>query len=588
MNPPPQSHSVPKRPRESSAGNSSNYDEVQDVLDSIQQALTTKQRLATLWQLRQSVTAKDSSTESSLQQTSQVDIPKINSFVQAGVLPALALQLGYCLQRQFCTPQEIQLLLQTIDLFLRCSSDVEQQKEVLIHKLGRSFVELVVQAVHYCRSSAAAVTFAVSILHCLSGSVSGTLLISKCRPGLLWLVELLKMLRGSNKDLSADDAEAILLDALGCLKNLTYFGEDCRSELLHVPGLSTALTDLPPVLLSSTNCNSKALERLSAVWRNLAVSPNTRVLLAQQPDMLTVLSELVSTQQQITSSNRSTVLRNVLKTLVSLAMEVDSAILIIFHGDGILLKAMKRLLIDDTDAVVRQRAARTLRLLVSESSAPVLIHDVDLMDRLSHIALHDDSPKVRLEAAEAFARCASLVQSPMPQHQAILEALVHLANCCCSHRTVSMNVLARVLKEQASHVNNRAPMVHRDPLLEALASIALSAEASRMAKDDVCSALKDLATEESNRVLLATPRILEALVHSTTVSGRSTTTVVRGTRRENAVLAMVYLASLAANRTKMVNHGNLLQSLIHFCATATGSNTKDQVKKVIVMLVSEI
>jgi hypothetical protein len=38
----------------------------------------------------------------------------------------------------------------------------------------------------------------------------------------------------------------------------------------------------------------------------------------------------------------------------------------------------------------------------------------------------------------------------------------------------------------------------------------------------------------------------------------------------------------------MVNHGKLLQSLTLFAATAVGSETKDQVKKVILMLVNEL
>jgi hypothetical protein len=585
-----------KRPRE----NSFPPAHVQEMVSSIHQALTTKQRLSVLRHLQATLLEKNQGTGAS-------DPLTIQWFLEAGAVQALVLQLGYVLQRQGSTPQEVEQLCLTLDLFLRYEqyphSEQQQQQQQptpligiqeTLTDLGPNFFNLLAQALQLQLQHGRGVSVAdvpmrsaLSILHTVSGTSPGTISILNCQTVLHGIVDVLRHYRDQ-----LVTVDAALLEVLGCLKNLTYYGDDYRRQLLQVPGLVSALTTLPLTRISTNtnattdatgttdtgNENPKALERLSAVWRNLAVSHETRASLAQQPDILSTLVDLIT----LSPCNKN-ILRNVLNTFVSLAMDVASGLLMIFHEDGRILESMKRLMVDDPDAVVRQRAARTLRLLTSESSAPILVHDTDLMDRLSRAALHDEQGKVRIEAAEAFAKCASLVRAPMPQHEAILEALTHLA----SANHVSLEVLARAFKEQASHVNNRTPMAGRDKLLQALARIALSEEASLAAKDDACCALKDLATEESNRPLLATFSVLEALVENNVAAGRQIG-IRQGTRRENAVKAMIYLASVPSNREKMVNHGKLLQSLIHFAATAVGSETKDQVKKVILMLVSEL
>jgi hypothetical protein len=589
---------------------------VEDMVSSIHQALTTKQRLSVLRHLQVILETHQNATSNDTDTTTNP--LTIQWFLQAGVVQALVLQLGYVLQRHGSTPQEVEQLCLTLDLFLRYSYPQTEQQPALDtlsdSDLGPNFFNLLAQALQLqlqysprggtvvpitqTQTQTQSMRSALSILHTISGTSPGTLSILHCQTVLLRIVEVLHYYRDQ-----LITVDAALLEVLGCLKNLTYYGDDYRRQLLQVPGLVSALTTLPLTRTTTTpittttatttdttvatdtgNEKSKALERLSAVWRNLAVSPETRTSLAQQPDILTTLVDLIA----LSPCNKN-ILRNVLNTFVSMAMDVDSGLLMIFHDDGRILECMKRLLVDEPDAVVRQRAARTLRLLTGESSAPILVHDTDLMDRLSRAALHDDWEKVRIEAAEAFAKCASLVRAPMPQHEAILEALTHLA----SSNHISLEVLARAFKEQASHVNNRTPMAGRDKLLQALARIALSDEASSAAKDDACCALKDLATEEANRPLLATFHILEALVVNIAVAGgqvnQNTGVVRQGTRREDAIKTMIYLATVPSNITKMVNHGNLLQSLISFAAaTAAGSETKDQVKKVILMLVSEL
>jgi hypothetical protein len=333
------------------------------------------------------------------------------------------------------------------------------------------------------------------------------------------------------------------------------------------PGLLSTLTRIP-----FSDANDKAQERLSAVFRNIAISPDTRILLAQQPDVLSALARLTS------YDNRHT-LRNTLNTLVSLAMDGDSCLLLVFHGDGILIEAMKRLVTHDGDEVIRKRAARALRLMARDTSAPLLVHDTRLMETLSNRALHDTSNDVRIEAAEAFARCAGLIKAPMAQHEAILDALTHLANS----PSVLPEVMARALKDQASHPENRVPMAQRNKLLEALARIATSAEAPRTAKEDVCLALLDLCSEEENQTTLATPPMFNALVQNAV--GRRED---HRSLRESSIQTLLNLALIPSNRNKMANHASLLQALLQFAAATADSNLKKKVKAVILQLAAEL
>ena len=235
------------------------------------------------------------------------------------------------------------------------------------------------------------------------------------------------------------------------------------------------------------------------------MTPSARIVMAQNTDVLSALIRLASQ-----GSRRAT--RNVLCTLDCLAMESDYCVGMVMHGDGILVNVLRRLMVEESDEVVRRRAARALRLLARDKAIPLLINDDILMDTLASCALHDSAREVRIEAATAFTSCSSLVRAPMPQHDAVLKSLTTLAN----EKRVLPEVVAKALKEQALHPMNRIPMANHVGLLDALATIAMKGDESVVAKGYATSALYDLSTEESNREKMATPQVLQALVTNAT------------------------------------------------------------------------
>jgi hypothetical protein len=379
----------------------------------------------------------------------------------------------------------------------------------------------------------------VSIWHSFSASLLGsTLLLQQSTT----IPAVHNMLQYSNGNLD------VIMESLGLLKNLSYYGEDHRHRIV----------DHPMNLISTLSCltgvfEDKALERLSAVFRNLALSTEVRIKLAQRLDVLNAIIRMAAcccddihnnvvytttTTTTTTLSNphhhqddycmthpnydavaRKNTLRNVLSTLTSLALDGQSTPWMVFHGDGVLIDQLKRFMVHSDDAIVRKRSIRVLKLLARPTSIPVLLQDDDLLKTLCHHAMADPNDAVRKEAVEAFLQLASLVpvpstQQPPPprrrteQYQTVLDSFIQLVH----NPEVSSESIARALQEQARYPENRTPMAQRKELIEGMATILLSKTVSPGAKECICTTLVDLSYEKGNHTAIATPSILYALV----------------------------------------------------------------------------
>jgi hypothetical protein len=483
------------------------------------------------------------------------------------MMQALALQLHHCLRRHGTTPQEFELLCGCIELLLQKaesrSNEPNRQERTRINGVSAEFVDQLSQVLTSPHGRVAQKPV-LSSLHAISASSTEGM-------ALIWETQILHNLVPifSKRDIS----DSVIQVALGLLKNLSCAAHDRQlRDLLRTPGLLDALASLVPTA-SPESCNA-----LSAVFRNLAVTPDSRSFLVRQPAVLTALIYLGTTA--LTDQSQGYILRNVLTTFASLAMNHDHTVLLIFHDDGILLNLLKRCITSRQDDTVRQRSARTLRWL-SHHAAPLLLHQTELMSILSDTALHDSVSEVRSDAAEAFAACAANVKVEVqPHHEAVLDALCQLAE----GSNVSRESLARTIKEQAAHEGNRKAMMERICLVERIAAMALAENATAAA--DCLTAFQQLAAEPANRERLArVPDVLRALVqHAQTRPGRA-----RSEECEQAVGTLLQLALEPSNRMLLARTSSLLRSLIQFAsAPDTNQELKRGVKKVILMLVSEL
>jgi hypothetical protein len=392
--------------------------------------------------------------------------------------------------------------------------------------------------------------------------------------------------------LSGKEERCIVLEGLGLLKNMTYYGEEYRRRIIEQVDLISTLSTL------GYTSNDKALERLSAIFRNLALSADGRLKLAQRSEVLTSLVYMAGKGYTISAdSSHKHILRNVMSTLTNLAMDVNSINMLLYHGDGILVKQVAQFLGHPDDVVVRKRAAKALRLLSRETASvspmTVLLQDQQILGKLSHHAIHDPNEDVRNEAQEAFAKCATLIRAPMVEYHAVLDTLTQMTMMkTMVNLPSSADIVTRAMREQSSRSENRRSMGQRKELTEGLAKILTSNDASLFAKDNICLTLLDLSNEPANHVSLASPIILEALVHTLMDRRETAPHEIDSTRsriRMSIVRCILNLSKTPATWKSMAGQTSLIQSLLQFAAShSTEYELKKQVKDVILRLAAEL
>ncbi|KAG7363935.1 hypothetical protein IV203_037137 [Nitzschia inconspicua] len=581
---------------------------IDSTIDSLKQAFTTQQRVCTLQTLLQQL-RYDPSTKSCYCSPNV-----LSRLLQTGFVPTLCFHLASCLHNgdgdRFSSTQVIELLLQALDVAYRYIPELvheealtdDHRKDLLkflpkIYQQAQYTFHNHQSAMHHNRSNNHGLTTSLilSIWHSISSSSLGSSLLLQ-RPETLPLIS--EMLSIEQRHAAAACEKEIIMAGLGLLKNLTFYGEDHRHSIVEH-------TDLVSTLSSLTNSpNDKTVERLSAIFRNLALSSDVRLKMAQRSDVLTALAVMVGKSimsgDEENENNSKHILRNALSTLSNLAIETSATNLLLFHGDGILIKQLAKILLQVDDTVVRKRSIKTLRLLARDTATVspmmILLQNHHLLEILSNCAMYDSNDGVRMEAQEAFAKCATLIRSPMEQYQSVLDALTHMTvKTIHNIPSSSADVVTRALREQASHPENRLCMGRRTELIEGLAKILSSASTSQLAKENVCATFLDLSKDPVNHLSLASPVILGALVgslldvHAQVSNEIASTTSRRVHLRESIVRCLLNLSQTPDTWKTMASQTSLLQSLLQFASNrSTDPNLKTQVKNVILRLAAEL
>ena len=594
---------------------------IQQILSSLQQVVASKQRVAVLQQLL-SFLVYDPSTR-----LFQCPAGIVLQFLERKCVHLLCLQLGYALYRFSITnsgecefsrnnnnnpSNEIHLIFIALDAFYRqCPRLVTEEsirnsgsevlrlsREVLVQDNDSLLQEMLGRNRNHGNDLyvvASTVRSIVSIWHSFSSFNLGTILLLQNPETLRILNNILSTQKKAYHRNGMGEMETIM-ECLGLLKNLSYYGEDYRHRIVNQPDFLSTLTSLADVP------NGKARERLSAVFRNLALSVDVRSLLTQRADVLAAIFRMsnfrgshTTTSTDSACNSKKNILRNVLSTITSLAIDTCASHLMVFHGDGVLIEQLKRFVLHCEDFVARKRAIKAIRLLAKDpSSTPVMVlQNNELLEILSDRALHDTNDSVRAEATEAFANLANLVRAPMVQHDCVLDAVTRMLTTAT---TGNLDVLVRALQEQASHQVNRRAMVQHRNLIRALAALIRSENSALGAKESACATLEDLSEEPLNLEVIALPVLLDALVGTLIqpLSRRSNASanidaIVTNRIRESSVKTILNLAETPSNRKDMARQTALIQSLLRFAAaTTTGEDTKKRVKSVILQLATEL
>lgn len=546
-------------------------------------------------------------------------------FVQYGGLLALFLQLNSLLHRSGPTSGEHTLLCCCIDRLLKHLPPEQIFNLPRIENIFCLLVEILgnfsifeddlrsENATGMKQDHSSLPQSIMSTFHTISCTVRGSTLIYHNQSSIDLIVKILGI------SYVRFDFEAVL-EALGVLKNVTYFEEGSRHNLLQFEGMLMALTNLPHQLKLHANkfinildsdteglCSSRKhpiltlkslLARLSAVLRNLSLSSECRATLVGTPSCLDCIIEILILSEEVLPMEHINsvvaVARNILNILVNLAMDSkESALIILLHNDGVLVRLLAKYIRAGTrknhhttplsalhDPVVRKRSVRLVRLCINSSTARLLIHDIGLITAITDAALLDDCLVVRTESTETFSRLAGMIVILPKENgackyrekyqEALVDALAELfLNASAPKnrdRSVSCATLARAFKELANNANNRISMVNRVDLVKeaaAIASLPPETHLNVTAVDDLCVAFKYLSIESVNQAKLCRiPEVLNVLIENSNPIIDIRRITGANIRRTNCIEAIINLASEEANLSILAQYPGALQRLI--------------------------
>ena len=477
--------------------------------------------------------------------------------VSEGIVPSLCLQLGYVLNKGDEYVQEIVTILSMLSLVFQCS---DKFKAKSFQQNGSDLFRLIALVFDVIRDSQYFDWCTYHMMRVMR-SLSRTKLASF---GMINDENMLNIIRTIILD--SESNLGAKLDAVATLKNITYYVEDDRLRILHHPGLMDAL-----IRLCTVHGDEMGKEFASAVIRNLAMAPDTKIPMVEHSCLLDVLVELTDDPDLKTR-------RNAISAIGSLAIADENSLAFVTHGEGIILQIMQRLVEEENDSIIRRRAARALRCFGRKETVDMIVDCRGIVDSLCKVAMEDPSVEAQIEAIEALACYTSHASEMAPYYNKMLDAIVNIANA--SPPLSCIETLIKTLNSLSCFERHRKPMADHPHLLRTVSTMANGKKTSIICMEQTASAFYNLSCEEEARAKLNDSCILSLLVS------------VGSNEQEDGALAITYavraLVNLAVpedNRTCMAQEDGLLKCLIQFASVSNDSATKDEVKATIIKLI---
>ena len=232
---------------------------------------------------------------------------------------------------------------------------------------------------------------------------------------------------------------------------------------------------------------------------------------------------------------------------------------LVSFSSGVVVDTLKKSLSSDKNDKARLRAAGALMNLACEETAEPLGNHKGLLDRLAVVSSKDGNPQVQERAARALTKIASHITSTMPCYQTLLDALVVAA---LGNHTNSISAVFRV---KARDPENRESMARHAGVMNTLADISTSEEFQLKDRENAMRAIMHLTNEGQNCKIMCQKVVLDALVTGVTTEEESSDI------SESAIVALERLATEVSNRVVMARHKGLLTAV----AKATEREAKE-------------
>ena len=478
--------------------------------------------------------------------------------VKEGIVTSLCLQLGYVLNKGDKHVQEIVTIFSLLALTYQCS---DKEKTRSFHNNGKDLFRLISFAFDNVRETQ---YFDWCTYHMMRVMWS----LSRTKTASFAMVEKEEMLNIIRAIIM--DSESNLgakLDAVATLKNRTYDAEDDRLKILqHHPGLMDAL-----IRLCTVHGDEMGKEFASAVIRNLAMAPNTKIPMVEHSCLLDVLVELTDDPDLKTR-------RNAISAIGSLAIADENSLVFVTHGEGIILQIMQQLVEEEDDSIIRRRAARALRCFGRKDPVEMIVACRNIVDSLCKVVKNDPSIKAQIEAIEALACYISHAHEMKPYYNIKLDAMVNIANS--SPPPSCIEILVKTLNTLSCFERHRKPMTDHPDLLNTVSKLTKSQKTSVTCLEQTSSTFFNLSCDEEAREKMNSSDLLRLLINigsNDLEDGMLSSTY--------AIRALVNLVIPEVNRAGMAQEDGLLKCLIQFASVSQDSATKDEVKSTIIKLI---
>lgn len=324
--------------------------------------------------------------------------------------------------------------------------------------------------------------------------------------------------------------------------------EENKTLMLEYPGLLGSL-----LRIAHLDMADGAREYAGMALMDLASAPSNQVPMVKNEKLLGTLVKMVLVEK--VPGTREAAIR----ALQNLAFTKANRSRLVLFKEGIVLEALKKSLISDTNDKARRRAAGALTNLACVETSQAMGNHKGLLNTLAIVSTKDENAEVQTRSAMALTKLAASITVKMPCYKTLLDALV-VASLSASENSVSA-----VLRVKARDPENRESMVMHHGILDTLADICSDPNSDMKDKDNAMRALMHLTNENTSRKNMCSKKILEALVNGANLSKPGTEEI-----RDSAVRAIERLATEHSNRAYMARQEGLLEAI----ARATAREAK--------------
>jgi hypothetical protein len=484
--------------------------------------------------------------------------------LRAGAASALCVQLGNALSSTTFHSGIVVDTLEVISIVYQCSNDA---REASFKEIGSELLPLLMRALRKCSRKSPPPDIHRSI---------------KCGSRILLLLSVLETakvkMEHHNSILPFSEAvlqspqcpNAVKLEIVATLKNLSSYAEDYRAKMVRNESLINSLT------IFCNDSNSGVIrEGVASVLRNLAMGSHVKEALAQNPRVLNTIMTLLS-------DPNVRIRRDAVNATLSLALVAENKSLLATHYDGAFLCLLAKLLTSDVDVVVRRRAARTLRCLSHEDTADIILHQSSILKMVTKAAISDVIEEVRLESARAITDWAMEQPVDLSFNPALLTALIHILE---SSAPACTELASTCLAFQTSLRSNHGIILNNAPVVNIMSEILSQPEFTPRARENVFEILVNISQSPDLSKQLMSMDFLDSVVAALSAQDENAFTTKS---RNYAADIVCSLSSTPTNRASLVRQHGLMVALIQFSTTTPDVTRKTGMKKLMMHLVPEL